>query len=54
MSEVATRDGSDKMPFDIDRLASYLAQHVEGFQGPMSLSRFKGGQSNPKIGRAHV
>jgi aminoglycoside phosphotransferase (APT) family kinase protein len=47
MSEVATRDGSDKMPFDIDRLASYLAQQVEGFQGPMSLSRFKGGQSNP-------
>lgn len=28
-------------------LESYLAAHVEGFQGPMTLAQFKGGQSNP-------
>lgn len=28
-------------------LESYLAQHIEGFRGPLSLARFKGGQSNP-------
>jgi aminoglycoside phosphotransferase (APT) family kinase protein len=28
-------------------LDAYLAQHLEGFAGPLSLTRFKGGQSNP-------
>ncbi|MFD0738739.1 phosphotransferase family protein [Lysobacter koreensis] len=28
-------------------LADYLAQHVEGFRGPLTASKFKGGQSNP-------
>ena len=28
-------------------LADYLAQHVDGFHGPLSASKFAGGQSNP-------
>jgi aminoglycoside phosphotransferase (APT) family kinase protein len=29
------------------RLETYLAQHVTGFTGPLSVKQFKGGQSNP-------
>jgi aminoglycoside phosphotransferase (APT) family kinase protein len=32
---------------DEQRLASYLEGHVEGFRGPLSMSKFAGGQSNP-------
>lgn len=28
-------------------LEVYLARHIEGFRGPLSIQRFKGGQSNP-------
>jgi len=28
-------------------LATYLSSHLEGFAGPLAVSRFKGGQSNP-------
>src|SRR4249919_3342544 len=28
-------------------LAEYLGQHVPGFRGPLTSSKFKGGQSNP-------
>jgi aminoglycoside phosphotransferase (APT) family kinase protein len=28
-------------------LADYLAQHVPGFRGPLTASKFEGGQSNP-------
>ena len=31
-----------------DALALYLQQHIEGFQGPLTSTKFKGGQSNPK------
>ncbi|MCW8195943.1 phosphotransferase [Proteobacteria bacterium 005FR1] len=30
-----------------DKLASYLAHHVEGFKGPIELKKFSDGQSNP-------
>jgi aminoglycoside phosphotransferase (APT) family kinase protein len=33
--------------FDIDALAIYLREHIEGFSGPLQIDRFKGGQSNP-------
>ena len=32
---------------DEKKLASYLEQHMEGFQGPLTLEKFAGGQSNP-------
>ena len=33
--------------FDEQRLLEYLSSHVGGFQGPLTVSQFKGGQSNP-------
>ncbi len=32
---------------DLERLAVYLRQHLEGFEGPLEVQIFKGGQSNP-------
>ena len=40
--EVADRDR-----LDLDRLAGWMAAHVEGFAGPLSYAKFAGGQSNP-------
>jgi len=33
--------------FDIAALERHLAQHLPGFEGPLSVEQFKGGQSNP-------
>ena len=33
--------------FDEAKLAAWLAAHVEGFAGPLTVMQFKGGQSNP-------
>jgi aminoglycoside phosphotransferase (APT) family kinase protein len=33
--------------FDIERLAAWMREHVEGFHGPLKVEQFKGGQSNP-------
>jgi aminoglycoside phosphotransferase (APT) family kinase protein len=35
------------LQFDVDALTRYLTAHVPGFQGPMSVEKFAGGQSNP-------
>lgn len=35
------------LQFDVEALTRYLAAHVPGFQGPMSVEKFAGGQSNP-------
>ena len=45
--------------FDEAALKGWLATEVEGFEGPLSVSQFKGGQSNPTYrldtpGRAYV
>ncbi|SEP85688.1 phosphotransferase [Thalassovita taeanensis] len=32
---------------DTDRLRVWLSQNVAGFQGPMQITKFEGGQSNP-------
>ncbi|MDO8300570.1 phosphotransferase [Lacisediminimonas sp.] len=44
---IGTKPVSDRHQFDLDVLARYLAQHVEGFAGPLTVEQFKGGQSNP-------
>ena len=44
---VGTRPVSDKQAFDIDALSAWLATHLPGFAGPLSVESFKGGQSNP-------
>lgn len=40
--EVPARD-----QIDLDRLTQWFAANVEGFAGPISYTKFKGGQSNP-------
>lgn len=42
-----TRDVLEAHKFDLQRLQDYMLSHVEGFQGPLTASQFKGGQSNP-------
>ena len=32
---------------DVQLLADYLTQHVVGFEGPVTATKFAGGQSNP-------
>ncbi|MEO8367567.1 MAG: phosphotransferase family protein [Pseudoxanthomonas sp.] len=34
-------------PFDLQVLEHFLAARIDGFKGPVEVSRFKGGQSNP-------
>jgi aminoglycoside phosphotransferase (APT) family kinase protein len=42
-----TKDVADALRLDGGRLESYLARHIDGFAGPLTLRQFKGGQSNP-------
>ena len=42
-----TRDVSDKLRFDVAPLNAWMQAHVDGFAGPLTVSQFKGGQSNP-------
>ena len=44
---VGTRPVSEAHAFDIAALSAWLAQHLPGFEGPLSVEMFKGGQSNP-------
>jgi aminoglycoside phosphotransferase (APT) family kinase protein len=42
-----TREVSEAHRFDEARLADWMTAHVDGFVGPIRVSQFKGGQSNP-------
>src|SRR5579862_9156933 len=42
-----TREVAERLRFDVARLENYLSAHVAGFAGPIVVSQFKGGQSNP-------
>jgi aminoglycoside phosphotransferase (APT) family kinase protein len=42
-----TRPVSDKHAFDVAALQAWLSAHLPGFEGPLSVEMFKGGQSNP-------
>ncbi len=44
---VGTREVAEGYALDTDRLQDYMLSHVSGFQGPLEVSQFKGGQSNP-------
>ena len=49
----------EKHRFDTARLERWMAEHVEGFGGPLELQQFRGGQSNPTFkvtagGRSYV
>ena len=45
MSDLITRQASE--PFNVAALETYLRAHLPGFDGPIAVTRFKGGQSNP-------
>ena len=56
---IGTREVTGAHAFDLTALDAYLSQHLEGFQGPLTVQIFKGGQSNPTYklitpGRAYV
>ena len=42
-----TRPVDDRLRFDEAALEGWMAEHVPGFRGPVRVSQFKGGQSNP-------
>src|SRR2546423_2452660 len=42
-----TRAVADAHRFDLAALGHYLCSHVPGFEGPVDVQQFKGGQSNP-------
>ncbi len=42
-----TKEVAEPLRFDVARLEAYLRAQVQGFSGPVAVSQFKGGQSNP-------
>ena len=44
---IGTRGVTEGQAFDTEALTAYLGTHLEGFNGPMTVEIFKGGQSNP-------
>ena len=42
-----TQDVLEKHRFNVGNLQDYMSRHVDGFSGDITLSQFKGGQSNP-------
>ena len=56
---VGTRPVSDQHAFDVPALTAWMQGHVQGFDGPLQVEMFKGGQSNPTYklitpGRSYV
>jgi len=45
-----TTEVREKHRFDEAKLEAYLQAHVAGYQGPLQVVQFKGGQSNPTFG----
>ncbi len=42
-----TKPVADQHRFDTEALTRWMREHVTGFEGPLSVEMFKGGQSNP-------
>ena len=42
-----TRAVSEAHAFDVAAMQAWLSGHLKGFEGPVSVEMFKGGQSNP-------
>jgi len=43
----ALRPPSPQHSFDTQKLAAWMQAHIEGFEGPVEVRQFSGGQSNP-------
>jgi aminoglycoside phosphotransferase (APT) family kinase protein len=46
-ANTGTRPVNERSRFDEAALDQWMQEHVPGFRGPISVSQFKGGQSNP-------
>ena len=46
-ANTGTRDVSERLQFDQEGLAAWMAENVEDYLGPILVEQFKGGQSNP-------
>ena len=46
-ANTGTREVSERLRFDEAALARWMQDHVPAFEGPLTVSQFKGGQSNP-------
>ena len=44
---IGTRAAEGQHALDIGALTTYLSAHLQGFEGPLTVEMFKGGQSNP-------
>ena len=44
---VGTRPVTGSHAFDVPVLERWLVANMSGFEGPLSVEMFKGGQSNP-------
>ena len=44
---VGTTAVEDKDKLDLEALTAWFEAHVDGYEGPISYTKFKGGQSNP-------
>src|SRR5512139_1858682 len=42
-----TKPVSDQHRIDVAALEAFLSRHLDGFEGPLGVEQFKGGQSNP-------
>lgn len=42
-----TKEVAPALAIDAARLADYLRDHIAGFEGPLAIRQFRGGQSNP-------
>jgi aminoglycoside phosphotransferase (APT) family kinase protein len=46
-ANTGTREVAERLRFDEAALAGWLGENVTGFRGPLTVTQFKGGQSNP-------
>jgi aminoglycoside phosphotransferase (APT) family kinase protein len=46
-ANTGTREVAERLRFDEAALAGWLGDKVAGFRGPLTVTQFKGGQSNP-------
>jgi len=46
-AQTGTKPVAESHAFDVAALQAYLGPRLEGFEGPLTVEQFKGGQSNP-------
>jgi len=46
-ANTGTREVSERLRFDTDALDRWMYEHIPSHDGPITVSQFKGGQSNP-------